>query len=179
MQKKHIIFWILTLLFIACKDDVKQSKNVQFISQISLPLNDIPILDSGDVMSIESEPLNVNSSTHFVTNNLLAQNVNSTRLLQMDLWVQDICNVKLSFLKNFKVYIKSPNLPEKLVTQKDTVSSKSIGMGWTINLKDDLSSYLNEGTFWLIMKFESDEKTNELGYLRLVPRLEVNGTSGR
>ena len=179
---KNSLFLILLFgIFIsACSDDAQtiQGAEVAYFARIPVLINDIPILDSGETMTVKSTVVQVASDDSFAKYNVNPSNIKSTQLKQMDIFTQDFCKVDLSFLNSVKIYIESDGQAPKLIAERDSISKTAGGIGWTVQLSDDLSDYLKNGSFWLNMEFETDEKTNELGFLRLTPRFSITATTG-
>lgn len=166
---------ILVVCFSSCRDDdfEKNKKEVEFRESFDLLVNDIPIMDSGTFLNIESEFCITDKSDSMIKYNATAGDILNAEFIQTDLWVQDFCNVNLSFIKSIKLYILADGQPELYLTTKENVSSTAGGIGWTINHPENFENYLNSGQFKVRMELESDEETLEKSYLKFKLRFII------
>lgn len=180
MKYPVYLFILIAVIISACNDNeqIPQSATVEFSVPLPVFVNDIPLLDSGATMTIRSTSVDINASDSFEKYNVIAQNIGLTDLTQIDIFTQRFCEVDLSFLRTVKIYIESEGLAPKLIGQRDSISKVAGGIGWTVRLNENLTPYLNQGSFWINLEFESDEKTEELGFLKVTPRFTVTATTG-
>ncbi|MFY0644897.1 MAG: hypothetical protein JXR19_10560 [Bacteroidia bacterium] len=170
-----MVVCMLIISTLSCKknDHIQQNIELEFKTRFKAPVNNIPLLDSGELVSLKSEVVNVNAHDSLLAYNVIAEDIQIVNVTQVDLWRADGCNLNMNFMKNIKVFIQSTYEPETLIVQRDSVYTNSQGMGFGTSIQDDLSKHLINGTFWLRIEFETDEPTNEIGYINFFPWFRV------
>ena len=135
MKKLSLVFGMIVLFFTtSCRDivnsvlDVLPPFDVSFTTNVTVPLATLSTTSYTRTpeipMNIDLDEIIKEKNPNFSINNLKSVKLNS---LDMQ-YVSSQFDTKLDVIKNAKIYIKAPNLPEKLIatamnnTNPDTIT---------------------------------------------------------
>lgn len=129
--------------------DYETSYTIPAVSIINFPV------------SLNTPGVNTNNETTFENNNTNKNSVESIRLKSMSLNINTPENANFNFLKEIRIYIKTPNVEEIEIANLIDIENLDSNKLELDVLDEELRAYIKEDEFTLRVRAIADEITSE------------------